>query len=437
MTTEIAIMNKSAIALAADSAVTFSKRNGQLKIYNTVNKLFALSKYEPVGIMIFDSAELMGLPWETIIKIYRSGLDSKKFLTLEHYAKDFLAFLSDNTQLFPKDVQSEYFRELAGNYFARIAKATLDECDRYVAAHGPINDDKIAELLEAQIRSHCEALGGEKDAECLPQDFFSSLAKEYPADILESKIRESFGKAQLSEQSKVLLRAAAIQVFSKDFFLDIGNSGIVIAGFGDTEPFPSFRSYIVQGVLGNKLKFKPFRSASINFTMGASITPFAQDEMVHTFMQGVDPGYEHYAVNSVNDIVKKYYFDPIENAVQMNDQEKKELLKNLRGVQAAAIKELRDKLSQHKRTNYIDPILDAVAALPKDELAAMAESLVSLTILKRRVSMTAETVGGAIDVALISKGDGLIWIKRKHYFDKNLNAQFLANYYRKDDVGML
>jgi len=167
--------------------------------------------------------------------------------------------------------------------------------------------------------------------------------------------------------------------------------------------------------------------------MGASITPFAQDEMVHTFMQGVDPSYEHHAVNLVNEIVKKYYFDPIEKAVNMKEEDKKELLKNLRDIQATAIKELRNKLDRHKRTDYVDPVLDAVAALPKDELAAMAESLVSLTILKRRVSMTAETVGGAIDVALISKGDGLIWIKRKHYFDKNLNAQFLANYYRKDE----
>ncbi len=436
MTTEIAIMNKSAIALAADSAVTFSKPDGQLKIYNTVNKLFALSKYEPVGIMIFDSAELMGLPWETIIKIYRADLGSKKFSTLEHYAKDFLGFLSDNTQLFPQDVQLHSFGDLVGSYFTRIAKMALDECERYVKDHGPISEDKILEFLEVQICSHCDSLGGCKDAECFPHDFFSGLPKEYQ-DIIERKIGESFGKAQLSEQSKALLRGAAIQIFSKDFFPDIGNSGIVIAGFGDAEPFPSIHSYIVQGVIGNKLKFKPFRSASIGYSMDASITPFAQDEMVHTFMQGVDPGYEHYAIGSVNDIVKKYYFDPIDNAAQMNEQEKNDLVKKLRGIQAIAIKELRDKLSQHKRTNFVDPILAAVAALPKDELAAMAESLVSLTILKRRVSMTAETVGGAIDVALISKGDGLIWIKRKHYFDKNLNAQFLANYYRKNDMETL
>jgi hypothetical protein len=39
-----------------------------------------------------------------------------------------------------------------------------------------------------------------------------------------------------------------------------------------------------------------------------------------------------------------------------------------------------------------------------------------------------ETVGGPIDVAVISRGDGFIWIKRKQYFDPNLNPQFLKNY---------
>jgi hypothetical protein len=58
----------------------------------------------------------------------------------------------------------------------------------------------------------------------------------------------------------------------------------------------------------------------------------------------------------------------------------------------------------------------------------MAEALVNLTSFRRRVSMDAETVGGPIDVAVISKGDGFVWIKRKHYFGAELNPQFLATY---------
>jgi hypothetical protein len=41
-----------------------------------------------------------------------------------------------------------------------------------------------------------------------------------------------------------------------------------------------------------------------------------------------------------------------------------------------------------------------------------------------------ETVAGPIDVAVISKGDGFIWIKRKHYFSPELNPHFQGLYLR-------
>lgn len=44
-------------------------------------------------------------------------------------------------------------------------------------------------------------------------------------------------------------------------------------------------------------------------------------------------------------------------------------------------------------------------------------------------------VGGPIDVAVISKGDGLIWIKRKHYFDRDLNQHFFSNYFSGGNQG--
>ena len=86
MTTEIAIMNKSAVALAADSAVTIALTGTQgreHKIFNSANKLFALSKYCPVGIMVYGNASLMGIPWETIIKVYRRNLGDRKFDSLK------------------------------------------------------------------------------------------------------------------------------------------------------------------------------------------------------------------------------------------------------------------------------------------------------------------------------------------------------------------
>ena len=92
MTAEVAILNKTAVALAADSAITFSGN----KIFNTGNKLFTLSKYQPIGIMIYGNAEFMGVPWETIIKFFREHLFHKSF---PNSLKVYLIFHSQNYEI--------------------------------------------------------------------------------------------------------------------------------------------------------------------------------------------------------------------------------------------------------------------------------------------------------------------------------------------------
>lgn len=92
MTAEIAVMNKWAVALAADSKVTISGMRAS-KAYDTVNKLFTLSKSHPVGVMIFGNAEFMDHPWETIIKLYRNAKGRDSEATVSAWAEDFIRFL--------------------------------------------------------------------------------------------------------------------------------------------------------------------------------------------------------------------------------------------------------------------------------------------------------------------------------------------------------
>lgn len=82
------------------------------------------------------------------------------------------------------------------------------------------------------------------------------------------------------------------------------------------------------------------------------------------------------------------------------------------------------RFEAYRHENYVQPITSVVSILPKDELAAMAEALVNLTSFKQRISIGTETVGGPIDVAVISKGDGFVWIRRKYYFDRELNPRY-------------
>jgi hypothetical protein len=73
MTAEIAILNRRAIAFAADSAVTISDGSNHPKIYNTAEKLFELSRETPIGLLLYNGMELVGVPLDVLIRRFRSG----------------------------------------------------------------------------------------------------------------------------------------------------------------------------------------------------------------------------------------------------------------------------------------------------------------------------------------------------------------------------
>ena len=93
MSAGICILNKNAIAMAADSAVTIGHHAA---IHNSANKLFSLSRYEPIGVIIYANASFMEIPMEIIIKQYKATLGNQSFPSLEEYVDDFIAFMENN-----------------------------------------------------------------------------------------------------------------------------------------------------------------------------------------------------------------------------------------------------------------------------------------------------------------------------------------------------
>ena len=149
MSAGICIMNKNAIALAADSAVTIGQH---LAIHNSANKLFALSKVASIGVIIYSNAELMGIPMELIIKQYKSELRNKVFPNLSDYVTDFLQFLILKSNLFRfpanekayvTNVYVDLLNGLNGDYQLSI-KRKINEIKRDLTAE---------ELQEIQVET--------------------------------------------------------------------------------------------------------------------------------------------------------------------------------------------------------------------------------------------------------------------------------------------
>lgn len=212
MTAEIAIMNKEAIALAADSAVTMTA----LKVFTSANKLFALSKYHPVGIMVYGNAVFMGVPWETIIKIYRNRLGKKRFKTLKEYAKDFIAFLGQlrGDGLFPSVVQDDYVRSSIYAYFNFIKDSITKRIHSTIDEKGEIADEAIRHTVSTIIREHYKIWQNAQIIPSIPKSHSRNILSKYEENIRKA-IDEVFEKLPLSKRDLNQLKRIAANLFSK------------------------------------------------------------------------------------------------------------------------------------------------------------------------------------------------------------------------------
>lgn len=433
MTAEIAVMNEEAIALAADSAVT-----GPAKIFTSANKIFALSKYHPVALMVFDNAQFLHVPWETIVKQYRRELKDKSFPTLDEHANHFLSFFNRAKALFPPEAQHSSIETFSYSLFSAILSDALGRVEETIETGIEPTKQEIIEEIETAIAFHHKRWKMAKGRKGLPKNYREAVRKKY-RNVVEATIKAVFERVELSAKAMRQLRQLIPEVAVKDLQFERAptHSGIVIAGFGSKDMFPHLRQFHFEALLANRLKFTegPPLDIGIKQNARAYIVPFAQAEQVQTFMEGLDPHILQHMHRWWHEKLDSFVVE-IADHLKLSKNKRADLLKEFDDRCGEVVhREFHEDLVQFSHANNVRPIIDIVGMLPKDELAEMAESLVNLTSFKRRVSPEAETVGGPIDVAVISRGDGFIWIKRKHYFNRDLNPHFLANYYRGDGDG--
>lgn len=425
MTPEVVVMNRLGIALASDSAATVYV-GGRAKFYHA-DKLFMLSNYHPVGVMVYNNSSLLGVPWETILKMYRAKLGPQQFATLEAYAANLIEYFNGNEHLFPPAVQRKFYVHLVKTLFNGIR----EDVNKEVLAMAEDGlEDGPAVLKQAQTRivqKSLEEWRGKKDVDpaCFGADVGAKLAGEASADI--HKLVATYFDGAESGVVNALYELARL-VVNKEEILPESLSGLVIAGFGAEQYFPVMQEYELGEIFLGKLKYKCMGTSSIDSDTPSVVKPFAQSEMVDTFLEGVSPAFD---LKLTQEVVKFMFALPEEiiDGMPGVSKRKKEAYKTqVRPVSREAAKSMVHRLQEYRKRKHLQPILQSIEFLPKNELAHVAASLVNLSSFQKRMSISEdETVGGPIDVAVISKGDGFVWIDRKHYFKPELNRHFFRN----------
>ena len=423
MTAIVGILNKQAVAVAADSAVTVG---GGVKIYNTANKIFNLAKGCPVGIAIYGNAALNGcVPWEVVIKMYRKHIGTNKFPLLSDYAKDFFDYVTTYSQKYISE--DDALKVLKGSLLQFWDVVIAQGLRENEANNAPIAKPALPILLD-KLTKLVARLKKEKifpEFKDLKQDDYY-VANNDVLDIIKDQITKNGGKWK--EDFEAIVKECLYRVAVTNNPLTLSTiSGVAIFGYGEEEIYPSLHQQQVYNRVLNKQRIATIPdNNSISESNDASICPMAQRDVIETFIEGVSNTIKNTFLDAtasaikktVNDlsVVIKPYNPGLADAIKVMDY-------------SAIVSQYRNEINEIIRREQISPLIGTIASMGKEDIADLAENLIYMTSMKRHVSPFAETVGGPIDVAIISKGDGFIWAKRKHYFSADLNRDFFDNRY--------
>jgi len=391
MTAEISILNTRCVALAADSAITINSKKGYSKIYNYANKIFSLSPDHAIGIMIFDNSQFLGLDWEIIISGFQKHISGQKISKLYDLEEKFIDYIISQKDFFISEETLVYdlINFLLKDIFKENEKLTT------------LDNKEFNQLLYHILKHNFLASIPKEDMEDFKQ-FYDSISDDL---FLHVTNYISYGIDEYKVYKKIkepLMKLIAAKIFLKNL---PNKSGIVITGYGEEEMYPSLIELHINSYLFKNIIYSRKNTVNIHpEEMSACIIPFAQKEMVYTFMEGIDPYLHKILIDSVR---------PTLEVLTDVIQEKTKTNIDFSGQVEFLVNELENVIIEIREAKFVNPILSTVEFLPKESLSEMAETLINLTSFKRKISTDLETVGGPIDVAIISKSNGFEWVNKK------------------------
>lgn len=414
MTAILGALNKHAVAIAADSALTINNK----KVFNNTDKLFTLSKHAPVAIAFYNNVLLENVPWEILIKEYRKQLGTKKFSKLSAYADDFFSFLKKH----------KYFMEEESHkrYVCDRLKITIDRCLQNLQV--PLDESANVRLTQSvQILR----LANKKNLldESITDKKFTAFYSSELNEVIKY-CQGKYGNGINVQLVRELLFLHCSYICPVDEFY----TGLLFAGYGESEIYPSILRYGISGIFCSTLKIQHTEADDVHIsaTNDASIIPCAQTDVALTFLTGVAPVVKNIYLRQLTNVVNNIYKNMVTKFEEIEGDETKVDAWKQTISSIFDIKLIKDQYNTSNdseiRQTYIQPFISTVGALEKAELAELAETIVRLTSLRRKISVDQSSVGGPIDVMVISKGDGAVWIKRKLYFDAEINRPFFETY---------
>lgn len=410
MTSEIAVMNQRAVALAADSAVTLVD-GSTVAVRNDQRKLFQLVDGRTIGAMYFGIADIMGHPWEHLIEHYQGKVQPRAFAHVGEYAESFVAMLDDLPEFFPQDRQKDDFKRLLAAVYRYIFHLAQQSRDGSGAADDTqLLDDAIERVWrDYQFREDGRP---RPDLACFPSGFATRILREH-SQTIEELIAFGFQPFSLGKTAIQRLRDIAVFAVIKDLFLE-DVTGIVFAGFGTRDHYPVAVTYYVSAIVCGIVKRSQASHDAIDGATRSKIRVFADSEVTNAFIRGIDYNLEGRVYGGVRTMLSGLVDQVVASFPGASAKSRENVRRHAQDQLVPQYFEyFRGMAGEFQQQKFINPVLRVLEIASRSELGETARELISLNAFKKRIMAQKQTVGGAIDVAVISRESGFQWYTRQ------------------------
>ena len=427
MTAVVGILNKRGIAIAADSAATIT-RNGRVKIENSANKMLRLSDVTPISIMIVGSARFLLTPWDIIVRRYRQKRGSISLPTVQAYIDDFFSHMATEKILFHENTQTRwldydleaFWDKIVENVpYTQINKGTV------------VNKKQILHAFKSNIDTEIK---NSKKREKLPafKDYTIAQFKEYTNTMvdnlftqktldLDSPFLEEEDEAPIKEFTEDIL-AEIKDLFVEGFFASKtckqteGNTHLIFSGYGENEDYPVMIRVMVSHGFDNRICYQinPEDIHAISDDNPVAICPYAQTDIMEALLTGIDPVFYEGICFKSKDMFEEITGQiSFEYLFEEGAEEIESILKKVKHSDLASkFERYGSSIKEAEKREW----LRALRNYSIQNMAHLAENLIAMTSFERHMTFSEEGVGGPIDLAVITKNNGFIWLNRKSWY---------------------
>jgi hypothetical protein len=426
MTTQVVLMNGLGIALASDSAVTSGG-----KVLNTSEKVFDLPVPHKIALLTSGRADFMGHPWEVLFSAWATNLD-KPLASLIDYRESLYKFIrtilpSTGDQSRP---EADYIREsylgegnvlsvtndLLSNILIPFFENILTEEDRVAFMDNSQWDEdfrqRMTSLLTDDVQQEfLDSLGvaiQDRKEWFTPADTVSTAQARVWVDKYWSQRETEPSETDFAFWPKIKNFDETVKEFwsTSIVYADpAGDSYVALVGYGASDLFPSAAGVYFHGVLSGTIIKRA--EGDLESSPEPRHVFLGQDDAITRLTGGEDRLLTTTAVQASRKTLSEIY-DQLSSSTEESAKQAREYVK-----ESMEKDDLADEIKRAGNEKRQKPFTRAISMSPIIDLAEFAAQLVGVQAASAAMTQENPSVGGFVDVAIITHRRGFEWIRHK------------------------